>query len=85
MIESAAYDIIKQDGIIEGKIQDAREMVLEILDTRFEAVPRSVMKKIEEIEDLTVLKSLHKKAILVESVERFNEIMMKVLEEYERY
>jgi hypothetical protein len=85
MIESVAYDIIKQDGISEGiqlgKVQEAREAVLEILDLRFEVVPRSLMKKIDGIEDLPVLKSLHKKAILVDSIEQFKEILLKLLEE----
>ena len=85
MIESAAYDIIKQDGISEGiqlgKVQEAREAVLEILDLRFEVVPHSLMKKIEGIENLSVLKSLHKKAILVDSIEQFKELLSKLLEE----
>ena len=79
MIESAAYDIIKQEGIKEGIekgiekgiergiekgfLQKAREDVIEILEARFELVPPSIVKTIQKTDDLFVLKMLHKKGV----------------------
>lgn len=83
MIESAAYDIIKEDGIKEGLqqgiLQKAREDVIENLEVRFDVVSRSIMKSINEIDDPSVLKMLHKKAATVDSLETFNKVMERVI------
>jgi len=83
MIESAAYDIIKEDGIKEGLqqgiLQKAREDVVEILEVRFEVVPASIAKTINEIDNPSVLKMLHKKAATVDSLEEFKEVMDRVM------
>jgi hypothetical protein len=89
IIESAAYDIIKQDGIYEGiqqgiqqgKLEEAKEAIFEILETRFELVPRSLVQTVNNIEDLFILKSFLKKALVVDSMEQFKEIISKLLEE----
>ena len=72
MIESAAYDIIKQDGIEEGMrkgmILDAREMLIEVIQTRFSTVPDEVAEMVAKISDRTALKSLHRQAISCEDL-----------------
>ena len=83
MIESAAYDIIKEEGIKEGLqqgiLQNARQDVVEILEVRFEIAPASIAKTINEIDDLSVLKMLLKKAATVDSLEEFKEVMERVM------
>ena len=83
MIESAAYDIIKEEGIEEGIqqgiLQKAREAVIENLEVRFEVVPGSIVKNINGIDDPSVLKMLHKKAATVDSIEEFKRVMERVL------
>lgn len=81
MIESAAYDIIKQDGIQEGiqqgiqqginegMILDAREMIKEVITTRFKHVPEDISIIIERVSDRTVLKKWLTQAIECESLE----------------
>jgi hypothetical protein len=49
----------------QGKLQSVRESVIENLEARFNVLPRSVIKGIDEIEELSLLKILHKKVLLL--------------------
>jgi hypothetical protein len=69
-----------QQGIQQGKLQSVRESVIENLEARFNVLPRSVIKGIDEIEELSLLKILHKKSIVVDSLEQFKEVMVKIME-----
>ena len=68
-----------QKGIHTGTLQKAREDVVEILEVRFEIAPVSIAKTINEIDDPSVLKMLHKKAATVNSLEEFKEVMDRVM------
>ena len=81
MIESAAYDIIKQEGLQQGlqqgKIQEAQEAVLENLEARFDVVPGSLVKDVCAIDELQVLKALHRSSIRVATLVEFQELLKK--------
>jgi len=87
MIESAAYEIIKkegfeqgiQQGIQQGLLMEAQENLLEILDERFEIVPKSMVQKIKQIDSREVLKSLLKLAMRVNSLEEFETKLNKAM------
>ena len=55
----------------EGVIQNARESVIETLSTRFEEVPTEVVEAVNQIDDVSVLKTLLRRAILVSSIAEF--------------
>jgi len=63
---------IKQ-GIQQGLLLEAQEMLLELLEERFGIVPRSIAKKIKEIDSREVVKGLFKIAMRVNSLEEFEE------------
>ncbi len=75
MIESAAYDIIKKEGIQEGiregireGIQDgmilgAREMLLDVIEARFEKTPDDISAMVNRISDRKILKMLLNQAV----------------------
>jgi len=77
MIESAAYDIIKQEGIKEGfqggMVRDAREMLIEVLKAKFKMVPKDLVYKINQMDDRGQLKKLVRQAVVCDSVEVFME------------
>ena len=91
MIESAAYDIIKQEGLQQGlqeglqeglqqglqkgKIQQAQEAILDNLETRFEVTPESVAAEIRGIEDLRMLKALHRSSVKIATLADFQELL----------
>jgi len=64
-----------QQGIQEGTLQTAQEVVIDTLEVRFEVVPQSIVKTIREINDPSILKILHRKAIKVKSIEEFEDIL----------
>jgi hypothetical protein len=49
--------------------------ILEILEVRFESVPEAVVEQINQIYDQELLHMLHRRAILIESVEAFQELL----------
>ena len=64
-----------QQGIQQGILQNAREDILDILETRFADVPQSIVEEINRIDDSTILKMLLKRAIAMSSVEEFEKAL----------
>ncbi|MGB0383597.1 MAG: hypothetical protein ACPGWR_02125 [Ardenticatenaceae bacterium] len=64
-----------QLAIKQGALQGAREGVLDTLQIRFQNVslPESVVQTVNSISDRALLKKLHRHAILVESVSKFEQ------------
>ena len=81
MIESAAYDVIKQEGLSEGlqqgKIQEAQEAILDYLEARFEIVPESIAREVQGIEELGVLKALRRGSVKVATLDEFKALLKK--------
>ena len=89
MIESAAYDVIKQEGLQQGlseglrqglrqgKIQEAQEAILDNIEARFEIVPESMAKEVQGIDDLGVLKALHRGSVKVATLDEFKALLKK--------
>lgn len=63
---------------IDGMVQAHRKNIIEVLETRFETVPQGLSDRINEIDDLALLKSLHKRAITVASVEEFEQVIASI-------
>jgi predicted transposase YdaD len=86
MIESAAYDMIKQEGRQqgreegreEGKIEEAREGILDVLEARFVVVPASIVKEIRGIDELAVLKALRRSSARVGTLDELRVLLTKV-------
>ncbi len=78
MIESAAYDIIKQDGIQEGMVVVAREMLLDALSTKFGTIPEDISGAVSDITDRESLKVLHRKAITCPDLKSFRKELPSV-------
>ena len=82
MIESPAYEIIKEEGLREGiqqgMLEDAREMVLEALSVKFGVLPIDLIEEIKGIQFREVLKQLLRAAMTVESLDQFREQLGRV-------
>jgi predicted transposase/invertase (TIGR01784 family) len=66
----------KQEGLQEGlreALREAREAVLDILQTRFNKVPRRMVKKITAIDDMEQLRELRKKSLTVSTLKEFDQ------------
>lgn len=65
----------------DGMVLNARESVIDVLETRFEAVPSELSNSLEEIKDITVLKRLHKQSITIGSVQEFERLLDEMASE----
>lgn len=61
----------KQEGVLLGITQNAREDVLTILELRLGKIPVSLKNRLSEINDPDSLKTLVKKAVLTKSFDEF--------------
>jgi len=88
MIESAAYETIKNEayeegfraGIQQGLLEEAREMVIEALTERFVLVSPKLVAKIKSTLEKEVLKNLQRLAIRVSSLEKVKKSLKKLEE-----
>ncbi|MEH1894302.1 MAG: transposase [Nostoc sp.] len=63
--------LAKEEGIVEN----ARESIITVLETRFGEVPSSIVEVINRIEEPSVLKMLHKSAIAIPSTAEFQQLL----------
>lgn len=65
----------REEGREEGKLENAREAIIEVLEERFGAVDDPIKQKLATIEDLGKLKLLHRKSIKVGSLAEFTKLV----------
>ncbi|MFQ6072152.1 MAG: hypothetical protein ACE5KT_05545, partial [Methanosarcinales archaeon] len=80
MIKSVVYDIIKKEGIEEGKENAKMEYILSVLETRFGIVPTKVEERVKKIKGTKKLDFIFKNAVLVANLEEFQKILIKAEE-----
>ena len=69
---------------MEGHIEDARDSVLDILESRFGITPQDIVKELKSIDEIAVLRQLRKKAVIIEGIEELREILKKACGETSR-
>ncbi len=67
----------RQEGLKDGMLSTAREMVLEAIDARFQVIPEDLAAKVKKIDGRKTLKSLHREAITCQSIDALREAMAK--------
>jgi predicted transposase/invertase (TIGR01784 family) len=72
-------DTLIEQGIQQGIIQNAQEVVLDNLEVRFQNVPEAIVQAIHAIKEPAILKILRRKAIQVQSIEEFEQILEMML------
>ncbi len=60
-----------------GMLKVQRENVIDNLATRFGEVPPELIEKIENLYDMPVLKQLHRQAIVIGSLEEFQQLLVQ--------
>jgi hypothetical protein len=80
MIESAAYGIIKEEGLKQGRKEGLQEGILENLEIRFNVVPESIAASIRSIENLDILRILRRNSLKVSSLEEMKILLRQVKE-----
>jgi hypothetical protein len=67
--------LAKQEGLEQGTLQTNRENIIEILQMRFGEVPNTIVDAVNTINNLSVLKTLLRRAIAIGSVVEFQQIL----------
>ncbi|MDM8528836.1 hypothetical protein QUF58_11605 [Anaerolineales bacterium HSG24] len=78
--EQKVLEITKESEqkILESEqkvLRIAREDVIEVLMIRFGELPKLLVKTIKRLDQLSLLKTLHKKAVIIESVDLFEQFL----------
>lgn len=68
-----------QQGVQQGMLEEAREAVIDNLEMRFDVVPQSIIKIINGIDDIWILKSLRRKAVKAISLDEFMKILDSIM------
>ena len=91
MIESPAYELIKREGFEEGfekgkregiqlgMLEEARDMLLNVLEERFGVVPVRIVEAVKGINEREVLRGLLRRAIKCASLEEFEGILREAM------
>jgi len=66
-----------QRGLQQGQLEDARDSILDNLEVRFGVTSQDIVKELKGIDEIAVLRQLRKKAVVVEGIEEFREILKK--------
>ena len=80
-IERMAIEEGTKQGIQLGILQNARESVITVLESRFGPLPDSIAEGINSIEDVSSLHALLRRAIATVSLEAFQQALDKVADE----
>ncbi len=58
-----------QEGRQEGMLQGVRDLLQQTLQVRFGTAPESLLRKVEQCQDVAALLALHKQALTVPSID----------------
>ena len=78
--ESRGVIIGTQQGMQQGKIEAAQEMLLDALGERFGTINRSLIEKVKTVQSVDTLKVLFRQSFRVDSLEAFEEQVRRATE-----
>ncbi len=78
-VKEAILNKGKKEGQKEGMLAEAKEMVLEALDTSFTNVPEDVHKKIIALNNRALLRKLLRSAILSKNINVFEQSIQEII------
>ena len=64
-----------EQGIEQGSIQTLRELLIDVLQLRFQHLPDELLVTLSQLSDLSRLKQLHRQAIIAGSLEEFEQMI----------
>ncbi len=65
----------RKKGRKEGGVEMVKENIIDVLEVKFGRVPSHIAEKIHSGDDLSFLKSLHKKSILINELHEIEEML----------
>jgi hypothetical protein len=74
-MEELIQEEAMERGLQQGTLQTQRENILDLLQVRFGELPESVVEAVNRLEDITILKQLHRQTISVGSLADFEQLL----------
>jgi hypothetical protein len=62
----------------QGRQQEIHRLLLQILNIKFEKIPKNIIKKINSISNTETLEMLHRHAVLCNSIDDFEDKLNKI-------
>jgi len=73
------YYQVHEHLFFQGVIHQAREGILDVLKVRFENIPSKIVETIQGINEIDIMKILHKQAITSSDMDEFEEVLEMML------
>jgi hypothetical protein len=67
----------------QGVQQATHDYILEVLETRFDHVPEDIAYQVKQVNDVSLLKRLHRQALTIDSLGAFGDLMNDVPDQTE--
>ena len=68
-------DIGREEGEVLGLTKGTREMLKDLVMEKYDAIPKLVFEKIDGIDEIDILKTLFRKALKCDTIEKFEKIL----------
>ncbi|MGC8942253.1 MAG: hypothetical protein ACP5KF_06300 [Sulfurihydrogenibium sp.] len=76
--EEIVSDPFFKKGLEEGKLEEAREALLEDIETKYDKIPEGIKDKVEKINDIQKLKELRKSVIKSNSLDEVIDLFKNI-------
>jgi hypothetical protein len=73
------YKHVHEQLFFQGVIHQAREGILDVLTVRFETIPSKILETLEAIDEIDIMKILHKQAVTSSDIDEFEEVLEMML------
>ncbi|MCP4493491.1 MAG: hypothetical protein GY820_40230 [Gammaproteobacteria bacterium] len=78
LMDTVAGQQIYEEGVEDGILKEARDVVIEALTERFIIVPAEIKESVYSAGDRDILKALHRYAIRSSDIEEFKKVFSKI-------
>ena len=82
VFSKAGQDIylhVHEQLFLQGVIHQAREAIIDVLTVRFEIIPPNTLETIQAIDEIEIMKILHKQAVTSIDMDEFEEVLEMML------
>jgi hypothetical protein len=73
------YYHVHEQLFFQGVIHQAREGIVDVLTVRFETIPSKILETIQAIDEIEIMKILHKQAVTSSDIDEFEEVLEMML------
>ena len=73
------YYHVHEKLFFQGVVHQARESIIDVLTVRFETIPPQILDTIQNIDEIDIMKILHKQAVTSSDMDEFEEVLEMML------